>query len=142
MLSIAWYSLGDDIFLAVTRGLISLYAIAATTTLVTWAIRDSFGHRPICVYAAGWHAMLAGIATYVFLTDLPLRPPLWVALYGSAFLGSLTGLFWLILKGRDQLVQQANEPRCNQLCANHEVVVTALKKAAQEVADHAKSLER
>lgn len=141
MSSIAWYSLGDDLFLQVTRALIVLYATGASITLWRWAILDRRHKRPVLVFAAGWHTMLATMSGWIFLSGHNVRPPLWTAVYGSAFLGSLVGLFWIIVSCRDLLSRWGDEPRCNPLCANHEIVVVALKRAAEEVAASAKSLE-
>lgn len=139
MTAIAWYSLGDDLFLQVTRALIVSYSTGAAICLARWAFENRYSKRPIFVFASGWHTVLATLSGYILFSGHTIRPPLWTAIYGSAFLGSLVGLFWIILGYRDALVK---EPRCNSLCANHEVVVQALKKAAEEVAAQAVSLDR
>lgn len=87
--------------LITVRTLIVFYSTGMALQLWFWAFSSrTHVRKPIVIYAAGWHSVLAVLAAQVLLGDHLPPSVFWRAFYNAAFLGSLTGLAWIIFEGR------------------------------------------
>lgn len=139
-----WIDQIDNLFLFVTRFLISLYAIAQSVILWRWVFRkDRRIPRPVVVFTAGWHTVLLVMSTAIVLFNYNIATEWSRALYGSAFLGSLVGMGWMMHYGERFIEKIRNDhgsggdDGCSP-CPFHNEVLAAIEAATVDMAERNK----
>jgi hypothetical protein len=122
----------SDAALSMSRFLIAFYALVQSVRL--WRlVANNKRHvprpvvpRPVVVFTAGWHTALAIISTPTALGLVSVDSSTWRALQGSALLGCLLGLSWMIWHGHRRIFEGFTS------CEVQEAISESLRKSDEE----------
>ena len=107
-----WYAVDlDDVVLGLTRSFLVLFgfiSLLIVSLFLRKQMKWSMIPLAVRVYYLGWLSVWTVFASYIFLTNTTPFGEWFRSLYGSAYLGVLSGTFWcLYYAARNETVVRA-----------------------------------